>query len=119
MANKYFDSSTSAVGKVLTFFDTLSVVVTGVMQNMPDNSHLQADFLVSMKTVEPMYPQWVLDNRTGTSHYTYVRLAEGADPERLADQINQYILEYGGVSRRPSSVVISYKPSPTFTSGHS
>ncbi len=96
MAEKYFNSSITAVGKTLTFFDTISVMVTGVMQNMPDNSHLQADFLVSMKTVEPLYPQWILDNRTGTSHYTYVRLAEGANPETLANQINQYVLENEG-----------------------
>lgn len=96
MAEKYFGSSTSAVGKALTFFDTLSVMVTGVMKNMPRNSHLQADFLVSMKTIEPLYPQWVLSNRTGTSHYTYVRLTERANSEVLAEQINQYILENWG-----------------------
>ncbi|MEM6841188.1 MAG: ABC transporter permease [Bacteroidota bacterium] len=96
MVEKYFGTSTSAVGKSLTFFDTLSVMVTGVMENMPGNSHLQADFLVSMKTIEPLYPQWILENRTGTSHYTYVQLTEAADSEALATQINQHILENWG-----------------------
>jgi len=96
MAEKYFGSSVSAVGKVLTFFDTLSVAVTGVMENMPGNSHLQADFLVSMKTIEPLYPQWILENRTGTSHYTYVLLNKDADSETLASQINQLIVDYAG-----------------------
>ena len=96
MVEKYFGQSTSAIGKTLTFFDTLSVMVTGVMENMPNNSHLQADFLVSIKTIEPLYPQWVLENRTGTSHYTYALLAEGAHSEALATQINQFVLENGG-----------------------
>ena len=96
MAEKYFNSSTAAVGKTLTFFDTLAVAVTGVMKDMPSNSHLQADFLVSMKTIEPLYPQWVLDNNTGTSHYTYIQSAKGADPEILAAQINQYVLDQDG-----------------------
>ena len=96
MAEKYFGPSAAALGKALTFFDTVSVMVTGVMEDMPSNSHLQADFLVSMKTVEPLYPQWMLENRTGTSHYTYVQLAEGANPEALAGQINQQVLENEG-----------------------
>ena len=96
MAEKYFDSSTAAVGKTLTFFDTLAVAVSGVMKDMPSSSHLQADFLVSLKTIEPLYPQWILDNNTGTSHYTYVQLAPGADPELLAEQINQYVLDQDG-----------------------
>ncbi len=95
MAGKYF-KSTSVIGETLTFFDTLSVVVTGVMENMPSNSHLQADFLVSMKTIESLYPQWVFENRTGTSHYTYALLAEGADTETLAAQINQHVVENWG-----------------------
>ncbi|WKN44376.1 ABC transporter permease [Tunicatimonas pelagia] len=96
MVEKYFGQPTPAVGKTLTFFDTLSVVVTGVMENMPSNSHLQADFLVSMKTVEPLYPQWVFENRTGTSHHTYIQLTEKADPRALATQINQYVSENEG-----------------------
>ncbi len=96
MAEKYFGSSTQAVGEVLTFFDTVSVMVTGVMKDMPGNSHLQADFLVSLRTIEPLYPPWVLQNWGGTTLRTYVLLAEGASPHVLEEQINQQVLENEG-----------------------
>ena len=95
-AEKYFGSSAQAVGKVLTFFDSVSVMVTGVMEDMPGNSHLQADFLVSLRTIEPLYPAWVSQSRSGTSVRTYLLLAEGASPRALEEQINRQVLKNEG-----------------------
>ena len=95
-AEKYFGSPAQAVGKVLTFFDSVSVMVTGVMEDMPGNSHLQADFLVSLRTIEPLYPDWVFKYRMGTTLRTYLLLAEGSSPRALEEQINRQVLENEG-----------------------
>jgi len=48
MANKYF-GSTEPVGKTLVL-DNVEAVVSGVMKNLPSNSSIQFDFLVSLET---------------------------------------------------------------------
>lgn len=93
MARKYFGER-DPVGKMLSVDGTL-VNVTGVMKAITANSHFHGDFIVSIKTVEPQYPKWVLTNATGTSHYTYVELAEGVAPAEIERQLSDYTFSKG------------------------
>lgn len=90
MARKYFGEQ-DPVGQMLDV-DGILVEVTAVMNPIPANSHFHGDFIVSMKTVEPLYPRWVLSNATGTSHYTYVELAEGVTAAEIERQLAEYML---------------------------
>ena len=49
MAKKYFNS-TNAVGKILIFDDNNSYKVTGVIRDIPKQSHFNFDFFISMST---------------------------------------------------------------------
>jgi putative ABC transport system permease protein len=49
-AKKYFNS-TRVVGKVMTFNDTAQYKITGVIKDIPRQSHFNFDFFVSMSTL--------------------------------------------------------------------
>ncbi len=91
MAKKYFNS-TDVVGKTLMVNDNTPYKITGVMVDMPSQSHFHYDFLLSMLDV----PE-AMDNSRWLSYNfnTYVLLRKGTDPvqfaRRLPDMVNKYI----------------------------
>jgi len=63
--------------------------VTGVIADVPSNSHLQFDFLGSMFTTNEMYGQF--ENYWGLNWMqAYVRLAENTDLEQLQSRVPQF-----------------------------
>lgn len=88
----------SALGLTLESDGNLLTVV-GVMKEFPENSHFGADMVISMATVHDQYPNWVRNNWSGTSHYTYALLSKDADPGLLENQINEFwdsnVQDYG------------------------
>ncbi len=90
MAVKYFGKA-NPVGKILEI-DELPLKVTGVIEEVPTNAHFHFDFVVSMQTVEKDYPDWMRSFKTGAlSHYTYVLLPEGYQPEGLNKQFKSFV----------------------------
>ena len=86
MAHKYFGDQ-DAMGKVLRIdsgFTEDDYIVAGVMENVPQNSHLHLDILASFPSVENVEDERVMmDNWWDCDAYTYIRLAPGADPEEV------------------------------------
>jgi putative ABC transport system permease protein len=81
IAKKYFGQE-SALGKDLRLNGDLMMKVTGVIEDVPANSHLQFDILLSFSTIRhelgDMYDNW------GWSiFYTYVRLEDNADVDAI------------------------------------
>jgi putative ABC transport system permease protein len=77
-AKKYF-SSTDVIGKTLTTIsnDGTSIYkITGVIKNIPDQSHFKADFLFGLDVNQSK--GW-----NGFRFNTYILLKPGADPKRL------------------------------------
>lgn len=84
LAKKYFDT-TAAVGKRLTLEgeNKVDVVVSGVMENLPANTHLSAQMLVSIDTLKTLFDSKILDTLADARAYTYIRVEEG----RTRDQV--------------------------------
>ncbi len=70
--------------------DRFSYEVTGVYEDMPDNSHLIADALVSFSTNQNFYNS---QNWGGFGLYTYVVLNENVDTKVVTDKLNTDIME--------------------------
>jgi putative ABC transport system permease protein len=69
------------VGEVLTIDNADEYVVTGVMRDVPANSHFNFDFLVSLETYNhEARGDWVSWNQ----FYTYLLLVPGATPDVVA-----------------------------------
>lgn len=78
MAKKYF-GKTNAVGQLLEFDksnyeheEKNSYVVSAVIKDFPDNSHINFSFLLPIKRLA-----YGWDNYVGTNFYTYITLKEG------------------------------------------
>jgi putative ABC transport system permease protein len=90
-ADKYFPHE-NPVGKVLILNDDLSKPyrIGGVMKDFPANTHLQYDFLLSLKGIE-LWPgeqsTWMASN-----YETYARLRPGTDIEKFNKKVLDVIL---------------------------
>src|SRR5580692_1659809 len=90
MARKYFNT-TSAVGKNLVINDTINYKVTGVIRNLPSQSHFDFDFFVSLSESEESRrsDQWFSNNFN-----TYIVLRPGADPGKLEAKFGGMVHKY-------------------------
>ncbi len=88
-ARRFFGEE-RAVGKVLQFKNMRQeYLVTGVFEDLPDNTHFKFDLLCSFGSL----PQgWELDQDYGWGNfYTYLKLAPEADLEVVYDKINIFL----------------------------
>ncbi len=64
--------------------------VTGILKDIPDNSHFSFDFLVSMSTTrEAVSPIWLNMNM-----YTYLKLRKGVEPKSLDDKFMDIVMTH-------------------------
>lgn len=103
MEKKYF-SGQEAIGQTLTLNDTLLFEVTGVMANIPGNSHIQADVLISFATFQTLNPQFSYSGGWGNINMrNYVLMKEGVDMAAFEaktknlymDRVGEMLKNYG------------------------
>ncbi len=89
MALKYFNT-TKAVGNVLTFNDTALYKVTGVIKEIPWQSHFRFDFFISMPTLaESKDDSWFSNNFD-----TYILFRPGVDYKKFDAKLPQFIRKH-------------------------
>ncbi len=76
--------------------DTTDYVVTGILQDIPHQSHLQFDALVSLSTLEM---PGLMENWSGNWVYTYLQLEGGTDVTALETKFPAYLQKYMGVDK--------------------
>ena len=92
-AKKYFGNQDPMGQKMIVEADTILYTVTGVVQDVPDNSHMKFDMLASMST----YPgnansqQWVSHN-----FFTYIVVKDRTDPAKLQEKFQGMVTKYVG-----------------------
>jgi putative ABC transport system permease protein len=90
-ARKYFNT-TQAVGKNFIVNNRDNYKITGVIKDVPAQSHFKYDFFVSMATLEESrHNNWLSNNFN-----TYILLKEGADPKKLEAQFDALVEKYVG-----------------------
>ncbi|WPR76347.1 ABC transporter permease [Algoriphagus sp. NG3] len=90
LANKYFGKS-DAVGEMLQFpYDPTPLEVVAVMRDLPQNTHMKYDLLMSHMTL-PIFEEWYPDNLwNANNEFTFLLMNEGVD---LTD-FNEKLLKY-------------------------
>ncbi|MGH7497188.1 MAG: ABC transporter permease, partial [bacterium] len=87
MAEKYFGEE-NPLGKTLRIDDRFDLQVTGVIANVPDNTHLKFDFVAAFPVINKFYNMPEFTSWWWPGVATYVRLAKGAAVEQLnAEQL--------------------------------
>jgi putative ABC transport system permease protein len=86
-----FFGKENAIGKTLSWYrrnDTIDLLVTGVLENVPENSHLQFNALIPFRTIEQ--PQW-MENWGGNWLNTYLELAPNTNIAALEKKFPDYL----------------------------
>ena len=81
-ARKYFGDE-DPMGKMLRVNNLTDYIITGVIGDIPENSHLQFDFLFSFPTLVSGDGSWVLNNWEFDYFYNYILLQPGTDLQRF------------------------------------
>jgi len=92
-AKKYFGNKDPLGEKLIVEADTVLYTVTGIVQDVPDNSHIKFDMLASMST----YPQNA-NNEQWVSHnfYTYIVVRDGTGKMDLQNKLQGMVEKYVG-----------------------
>jgi putative ABC transport system permease protein len=91
IAKKYFNS-TNVVGKTMLFNDNQSYMITGVIKDVPKNSHFNLDFFLSMSTLpDSRSNEWLRSDFN-----TYVLLKNGADHKKFEASFPAFLQKFSG-----------------------
>lgn len=106
-ARKYFGDE-DPIGKTLRRNNANDFIVTGVFEDVPNNSHVKFDILLSYATWSEWTEggadtEWYWDG-----FYTYVQLQDGTDPEVFEAKIPEMIKPYTEEEFAESSAGVSY-----------
>lgn len=122
-AGKYFGNA-SPLGKTMQIplgENVMTVTVTGVMHNLPENAQIKADAIISLSSMREAF-QGSLDNWTNHSPYTYLLLKPGADykaleakfpaflEKRIGKMMDDYQMHYTYLLSPLKEVYLSWGP---------
>ncbi len=95
MADKYFGDE-DAIGRVLTFQNSDDYKITGILKDIPSNSHLDMHFLLSFSTLSrarnPSLESWT----SRSDDYTYILIREGYSATDLEQKFPGLLKKYAG-----------------------
>jgi putative ABC transport system permease protein len=91
VAAKYFGTE-APLGKVFKLSDyPIEVQVSGVIDDMPSNSHFHFDMLISGETLRQVVDESLFTNVGWDSQYVYIRLAPDGDAARMESTFPEFI----------------------------
>ena len=88
-AKKYFNS-TDVVGKTLKVDDNKLLNITGVIKDIPTQSHFNFDFFISMST----FPDSKSDKWLRSDYNTYILFKKGTDPQKFEAKFPAFLVKY-------------------------
>ncbi len=93
-ARKYFGNQ-NPIGKKLSYDDRLEYQVTGILKNIPHNSHLKFDFIFSLGSAKAAFYKDFFENKMNTVVFNYFLLRKNSNVSSLEariDEFTKYIL---------------------------
>jgi len=103
MAKKYFGNE-DPMGKILTINARHDFIISGIMLDMPRNSHIQADFICNFEFL--IANQWSM-RWVDHQYYTYLKLRPDTDVEAFGAKIKTFINDN---QRDPTTIHIALQP---------
>jgi putative ABC transport system permease protein len=93
-ARRYFGNE-NPIGKNLQVNERKNMVISGVMENFPNNSHFKCDFIGSLETIRNnragYWEYW-----TNNELYTYILLDERSEISEFENKIQELVYKYVG-----------------------
>jgi putative ABC transport system permease protein len=92
-AKRYFGDE-PALGKSLWAEEQAPVEITGVIKDLPDQSHFNIDILVSMATFREIVGGTLPQTWIWNPCWTYIQLNDNVSPESLEANLDQFYLNH-------------------------
>ncbi|WP_370977805.1 ABC transporter permease [Agaribacterium sp. ZY112] len=93
-AAKRFFGDQEAFGNTLMAYEVQPLEVTGIIKDLPQNSHLNFSMLLALENMRRYVPE-DFDNWDFNNFYTYVRLKPGVDKQQLESKFPALLQELG------------------------
>ena len=103
MAKKYF-GTWDAIGENMKALDGSNYTITGVFEDLPDNTHMRFNAMISTATIEEQIGEAQFNNRSAIAFwqmatYAYILMAENTTPDmvlsKFPDFYDKYMKELG------------------------
>ena len=95
-ARRYFGDEDPMGKTIVADNGFMMLTVTGVMKNMPANTHLHADFFISLASGFEKYAYWSREEWDSFFVYTYIMLGDGHSPADLAAKLPDFVDRHVG-----------------------
>lgn len=109
LAKKLFGRAGNAIGKVIKLFDYQNNIVTGVMEDLPGNSHLKFPALVSYSTI---YDPKNTHGWGSANFYTYILLKPNTDIDLFQKKIQKVFDQYMATGFKPFNATAGFRVDP-------
>ncbi|RKN11881.1 ABC transporter permease, partial [Aquimarina sp. AD1] len=111
-AKKYFGDQ-NPIGKSLKITEEgYNSIVTGVMKDFPENSHIQADIILSLTTFTQHLDK-ELDTRWGSyDAAAYILVNSNTDPDQLASKFPAFLEKHSGEFMKQSKMFVTLNLEP-------
>jgi putative ABC transport system permease protein len=93
-AKKYFGNENPIGQTVLLTDANINATVTGIMKDIPENSQIRADMIVSMSSLQQISHRSLDSNWTSFNLSSYLLLRPGANPKTLESKLSPFINRY-------------------------
>jgi len=110
-ASRYFGNE-EAMGKTFTVDGKVDYTVSGIFKDVPPNSHLKFDVLLSYQNLLSIRPPEVLQSWGYTLFYTYLKLRPGADLANFEENLAKLVDIHAGEMMNYYKLVIELKMQP-------
>jgi putative ABC transport system permease protein len=112
-AKKYFGNENPMGQHLLLTGAAINATVTGLMKDIPENSQIQADMLVSMSSTKAIYGRPTSDSEwTNHNYYTYVLLRPHTDPKAFQAKLPAFLERHDGTDMKKLQMkdILSLEP---------
>ncbi|PLX09958.1 MAG: hypothetical protein C0594_05585 [Marinilabiliales bacterium] len=92
MAYKYFDDK-NPLGRKLVINQSIPLVVTGVLSELPTQNHFHFDFLASMETVKKIYGNKMPSSWVWNPCWTYILVKKGVTKSQVEKILPEFVEE--------------------------
>ena len=90
LAKKYFNND-NPIGKSLRLNNLIDLKITGIMEEMPVNSHFVADAFITFSSLDNLIGEKRLTHWGWMDHYTYILLTKGSTQEQVEEKFPAFL----------------------------
>lgn len=108
-AKKYFGKANPLGQTILITSENSPATVTGIMQDMPENTQVKGDLLVSMSTITTKFAKGIDDQWSNYSPWAYILLKPGITPQSIEKKMPAFLEKWSGKEMKELQMYVTLK----------